>query len=139
MKGKKGTTTFLLLNTKIIGPVKYAKDKDTICLTKDQAGHIYKKVELEGIVNLDTIKQEIEEDKLGRDNTDDGEVNPYHNILINDIDKENVFTSQVEKWSILSNIVNYVQYDRSPKHLYKLNVKAIEQKNHRKIYEDIQV
>ena len=29
-----------------------------MCLTKDQGIHAYKKVELEGIVNADTIKQE---------------------------------------------------------------------------------
>ena len=118
------------LNTKIGGPVKYAKDKEIICLTKEQARHIYMKVELEGIVNVDTIKQEIEEDKLGRDNIDDDEVNPYHNILINNIDKENVNTSQMGQWSILSNVVNYVQYDRNPKNFYKLNIKSIDQKNH---------
>ena len=96
------------LNTKIGGPVKYAKDKEIICLTKDQTRHIYKKVELEGIVNIDTIKQEIGEDKLGKDNIDDDKVNPYCNIIINNIDKENVITSQMEQWSILSNMVNYV-------------------------------
>ena len=71
------TTTFLPLNLKIGGPVKYVKDKETICLTKDQDRHIYKKVGLEGVVNIDTIKQEIEEHKLSKDNIDDDEVNPY--------------------------------------------------------------
>ena len=51
------------MNTKIGGPVKYAKDKESICLSKVKARHIYKKVELEGVINVDTIKQEIEEDK----------------------------------------------------------------------------
>ena len=105
----------LPLNTKIGGPVKYVKDKETICLTNDQARHIYKKVKLEGIVNVDIIKQEIEENKLSKDNIEDDEVNPYHNIIINNIDKENVITSQMEQWLILSNVVNYVQYDRNPK------------------------
>ena len=49
------------LDTKLGGLVKYVKDKEIICLTKEQARHIYKKVELEGVVNVDTIKQEIEE------------------------------------------------------------------------------
>ena len=40
------------LNPKMDGPVKYAKDKETICLTKDEARHIYKKVELVGIVKV---------------------------------------------------------------------------------------
>ena len=41
----------------------------------------------------------------------------------------------MEQWSILVNIVNYVQYDRNPKNFYDLDVKAIGQKNHRKIYD----
>ena len=36
----------------------------------------YKKVELEGIFNIDTIWQEIEEDKLSKDNLEDDEANP---------------------------------------------------------------
>ena len=33
------------------------------------------------MVNVDTIKQVIEEDKLGKDNIDDDEINPYHKII----------------------------------------------------------
>ena len=54
---------------------------------------------------------------------------------MNNIDKENIITSQMEQWSILSNIVNYVQYNRNPKNFYELNVKAIDQKNHRKMHD----
>ena len=118
------------LNTKIGGPVEYVKDKETICLTEDQARHIYKKVELEGIVNVNTIKQEIEEDKLSKDNMNDDEVKPYYNIIINNIDRENVITSQMGQWSILSNIVNYIQYDRNPRNFYDLDIKAVDQRNH---------
>ena len=105
-------------------------------LTKDQARHIFKKVESEDVVNVDTTKHEIEEDKLSKDNIDD-EVNPYHNIIINNIDKENAKTSQMEQWSILSNVVNYVQYDRNPKDFCELNIKALHQKKHRKIYDKL--
>ena len=49
------------LNTKIGRPATYAKEKESACLTNDQARHICKKVELEGVVNVDTIKQEKEE------------------------------------------------------------------------------
>ena len=76
------------LNTKIGALVKYVKNKETICLTNDEARHIYKKVEVEDIFNADTIKQDIE-DKLSKDNIYDDEVNPYHNIIINDIDVTN--------------------------------------------------
>ena len=33
-------------------------------------------------------KQEIEEDKLSKDNINEDEINPYHNIIINNVDKE---------------------------------------------------
>ena len=41
----------------------------------------------------------------------------------------------MEQWSILTNVVNYVQYDRSPRDFYFLDVQALDQKNHRKIYD----
>ena len=65
-------------------------------MTNDQARHIYNKVELEDIVNVDTIKQEIEEDKLSKDNIDD-KINPYHKIIINNMEKESIITSQMEQ------------------------------------------
>ena len=40
------------------------------------------------------------------------------------------------KWTngqLLSNVINYVQSNRSPRHYYKLDVKALEPKNHWKI------
>ena len=84
------------------------------------------------------LNKKIEEDKLGRDNIDDDEVNPYHNIIINNIDKEEVTTSWMEQWSILSKVVNYVQYDRNPNNFCKLIVKAIDENNHRKMYDKLQ-
>ena len=62
-------------------------------------------------------------------------VNPYHNIIINNIDRENLIASHIEQWSILSNVINYVQYDRNPMDIKNLDIKAIDQKNHRKIYD----
>ena len=41
----------------------------------------------------------------------------------------------MKQWSILSNVVNYVQYDRNPKDFYNLDINAVDQKNHRKIYD----
>ena len=66
-------------------------------MTNDQARNIYKKVESESLVNVDIIKQEIEDDKIGRKNIGDEEVSPYHAIITNNIDKENTITSQMEQ------------------------------------------
>ena len=52
IKSGEGTTTFLPLNTRIGRPVGYAKGKDTLCFTKDQARYLYKKGKSERIVNV---------------------------------------------------------------------------------------
>ena len=43
----------------------------------------------------------------------------------------------MKQWLILSTTFNYVQYDRNPKDFYNLDIKALEQKNHRKIYDSL--
>ena len=91
---------------------------------EDQARHIYKKVESENIVNIDTIKQEIEADNI---DDEEGEINPYHKIITNNVEKDNNIRSQMEQWSILSNVVNYVQYDRHPIIFCDLDIKAVDQ------------
>ena len=105
-------------------------------MTNNQARDIYIKVESESIVNVETIKQEIETDTLDYfNNLDDNEVNPYHEIIINKVERENIITSQMERWPILSNVVYYVKYDRHPKNFYNLDINTIDQKSHNKIYD----
>ena len=41
----------------------------------------------------------------------------------------------MKQWLIVSNVVNYAQYDRNSKDFYDLDVNAIDQRNHRKIYD----
>ena len=38
----------------------------------------------------------------------------------------------MEHWSILSNIVNYIQYDRHPKNFYNLNIRAVNKEKHKR-------
>ena len=38
----------------------------------------------------------------------------------------------MEQWSILSNVVNYIQHDGHPKKFYNLNIKAVNQKNQKR-------
>ena len=72
---------------------------------------------------------------LRRNDIDDDEIYPYHEIITNKIDKENIITSQMEQWLILSNVVNYVQYQRHSKDFYDLDVRMTSQKRHKKIYD----
>ena len=77
MKCKNDPTTFFTLKSKIGRPVRYVIDRENICLTADQAKYIYKKVEQEIIVNVETIKQEIEDDRLEKANNNEEEKSPY--------------------------------------------------------------
>ena len=46
-----GSTPFLPLKSKIVGQVTYVQNKDDICLTERQAGHIYKAMEKGNMIN----------------------------------------------------------------------------------------
>ena len=83
---------------------KHIKDKATKYLTEDQAEHIYKKVELGSIININTIKQEMDQDLDRLDDTS-GEINPYWEIIVNKAVRDNIILSQMKQWSILSNII----------------------------------
>ena len=72
--------------------------------------NIYKKVETGEIINTDTIQQEIEqEEQLNRIDDTNGKTNPYQELIVNNADS---LMTQMEQWSILSNVLNYVQHDR---------------------------
>ena len=49
-------------------------------------------------------------------------------MIINDIHRinVNVNTSQMEQWSILGNVINYVQYNLNSSDYHKLDVQALE-------------
>ena len=47
-----------------------------MCLTERQANHVYKKVEEGGIINVNTLKKELEQDL---DREDD---NPYKRVVL---------------------------------------------------------
>ena len=63
-----------------------------------------------------------------------GKINPYHEIIVNKTKRDNTILSHMEQWSILSNVVNQIQYDRYSKNFYNLDIKTINQKIHKKIY-----
>ena len=53
-------------------------------LTEDQARHVYKKVESCNIININTLKQDIEQDwELNRLDDTSGDINPYRKLVVN--------------------------------------------------------
>ena len=57
-------------------------------LTRNQARHIYRKVERGGIFNVDTMKHKIEQEKqLSQIDNDSGEVSPYRELVVKKAEK----------------------------------------------------
>ena len=63
-EGKNDPIAFLPLNTNIGGQIRPDKyqSKENKYLMEEQATHVYKKVESGNIININILKQEIEQD-----------------------------------------------------------------------------
>ena len=72
------------------------------------------------------VKHEIEQEKqLNRMDDDSGEVSPYKELVINNAEKIEVQKIQMEQWSILSNLLNYVQHSKFNSMSHSLNIKPL--------------
>ena len=54
-----------------------------------------------------------------------GETNPYKELNVNNAEKVEPLMTQMEQWSILSNVLNYIQYDRHPKTYHSLSINDV--------------
>ena len=114
MNDRDGATTFLPLDSKIGGQSR-GNVSHTVgqYLTREQARYIYKKTETGKTLNIDTMKLEIEQEKqLNQMDDDNGEANPYRELIVNNAEKIEMQKTQMEQWSILSNSLNYVQHSK---------------------------
>ena len=126
MNGRNGATTFLPLDFKIGGQNRDSHPTVGQYLTRDQARYVYKKVETGGMINIDMVQQEIEQEKqLSRMDDDSCEVNPYREHVVNKAETVEMPITQVEQWSILSNLLNYVQHSKFNSMNHPLSVKPV--------------
>ena len=85
-------------------------------MTREQDNFVLKKAELGEMINSETLQQELEHERqLNRIDDTNGKTNPYEELIVNNADKIEPLLVQMEQWSILSNKLNYIQYDRYPK------------------------
>ena len=64
-------------------------------------------------MNTHMMEQEIEQEKqLDKMDDTSRETNPYKELIVNNAEKIEPLMTQMELWSILSNILNYVQHSR---------------------------
>ena len=72
------------------------------------------------------MHQEIEQERqLNRIDETTRETNPYKVLIVNNAEKIEPLLTQMEQWSILSNTLNYLQYDRCPKNYHSLGTSAV--------------
>ena len=78
------------------------------------------------MIKTDMIQQEIEQQKqLGRIDDTSRETNPYKELNANNAEKIEPLMPKMEQWSILSNILNYVQHSRFNSINHTLDVKDV--------------
>ena len=91
-----------------------------------QTNFIYKKVELGSLINKNTVKEELDADtELDRMDDSNGEENPYRDLAVNNADRVEMSHSPMEQWSILSNVINYLQHSRSPLNFHFMTIKPV--------------
>ena len=132
MNGRNGTTAFLSLDSRIGGQDRDNHPTVGQFLTREQARYIYRKVETWEIINTDMIEQEIEQEKqLNKIDDTSGEINPYQELIVNNAEKIESLMTQMEQWSILSNVLNYVQHSRFHSMNHTLDIKAVNKYKHK--------
>ena len=126
MNGRDDATTFSPLDSRIGGHSRDSHPTLGQYLIRDQTKYVYKKGEMGEMINTDTIQQEIEQEKqLNRMDDENGKINPYRELIVNNMEKLESPMTQMEQWSILSNILNYVQHSKFNSMNHSLSVKPV--------------
>ena len=95
-----------------------------MCLTEQQANHVYVKVEEGGIINVDTLQKDLRQEL---DKEDD---NLYKKVVLNKVYREANKTSKIEDWSIFTDQIKYIQHDERTKHRFDLKTVDYQQNSY---------
>ena len=106
-------------------------------LTKDGVRYVYKKVNAGREINPETIKQEMEQEKSIKTEVDDSCDNTYQKVILNEVNKEEKVTTQMEDWSMLIDHVKYVKHDDGLETFHKLNVNMLNCHQYKDLYQEL--
>ena len=98
-------------------------------MTEDQARHVYKMVEMDKVINIETMKQEMEDDKMTRNKLkeeDNTEPNTYQMAILNKVSRDDIKTEQMIHWSILSDLIKYIDESSSSDMIPSLTLKPLD-------------
>ena len=109
--------------------ITYIPDREN-CLTEDQARYVYKMVETDKVINIETMKQELEDSKVTRnrlkEEEENTEINPYQMAILNKVFRDDIKTEQVIHWSILSDLIKYIDGSSCSDMIPSLTVKPLD-------------
>ena len=113
------------------------------CLTEDQARHIYKKVEMDEIINVETMKQGIEDDRVtgNRLKEDEKEIesNPYQMAILNKTSWDDAKIEQMINWPVLSDLIKYIDRSSCSDMTPSLTVKPLDYRKHKRLYNSLKI
>ena len=87
-------------------------------------------------INTATTKQEIEQEKSIKAEINDN-CNAYQKAILNDVNKKEKVSTQMEDWSILSDHVKYVKHDDGLETFHKLHVKTLNCCQYKDLYQEL--
>ena len=128
MKGRNGSTSFLPSKRKGGFQKEIPFER---CLTKDQAKHIYDKIETGEEIRIRKLVQQIIPD-LSKQETFANNVNQYEKVLLSDkrVRRSN---AQMDQWSILSDNIVYVK-SKDRDIVNGIDIQSIDYREHKRMY-----
>ena len=94
---------------------------------------------MDKMINIETMKQEIEDDRVIRnrlkeEEEDEIESNPYQMAFLNKTSKDDTKTEQMINWSMLSDLIKYIDRSSCSDMTPSLTVKALDYRKHKRLY-----
>ena len=97
---------------------------------------------MDKIINIETMKQEIEDDRVTRnrlkeEEEDETESNPYQMAILNKTSRDDTKTEQMINWSILSDLIKYIDRSSCSDMIPSLTVKPLDYRKHKRLYNSL--
>ena len=73
---------------------------------------------------------------MSRIDDTNGETNPYQELIVNNAEKIELLMTQMEQWTIMSNVINYVQHRKFYSMNHTLDIKAVKKYKHKPYTDD---
>ena len=106
----------------------FNRRQDEVCVQKEEQGNN---------LNIETMKQEIEQEKLAKTETNRESDNLPQKVVLNKVYRDENKTMQMDNLSILSNNVRYIQHDENSKTPHSLDINTLDYHQYKRLYNSL--